>query len=74
MYITWSKNGDKEEFTSFEDIKKLQNYDDIYMIDCYNNQLTELPILPKGLKELFCYGNKLYKLPLLPDWIESVVL
>ena len=42
---------------------------DLTILDCHNNQLTELPPLPKNLVELHCSSNHLTELPELPDSI-----
>ncbi len=41
-------------------------------LDCDDNQLTELPELPKNLTELFCYDNQLTELPELPKGLERL--
>ena len=41
------------------------NYDKITIIDCYNNELITLPILPNCLVKLNCTNNYLINLPVL---------
>jgi Leucine-rich repeat (LRR) protein len=42
------------------------------VLHCDNNQLTSLPKLPDGLKELDCSYNQLPSLPELPDGLEEL--
>ena len=62
----------KEVYNSFDELLKLENYNDIYKIDCHECNLTELPTLPKNLVELNCEHNKLAKLPELPSTLSSL--
>jgi len=39
---------------------------------CENNNLTELPPLPEGLKLLYCNNNQLTSLPVLPASLEDL--
>lgn len=57
-------------FTSFDELTKLDDYDDINGIYCVNMNLTELPKLPKSLNSLYCCENKLTSLPELPNSLE----
>ena len=43
------------------------------ILNCSNNKLTSLPVLPKNLKELYCYNNKLTSLPVLPENLKDVL-
>jgi len=62
----WFNN---EDFTceSFDELIKLDNYDDIMGIHCANNELTTLPKLPNSLEDLWCGYNNLTTLPELPN-------
>ena len=40
-------------------------------LECNNNNLTHLPLLPSTLKILFCSNNKLTCLPLLPTTLKE---
>jgi len=53
-------------YGSFEEILKLDNYNDIVYIACYANYLYNLPKLPDSLKDLYCSYNNLSRLPELP--------
>jgi len=65
-------NGDIK-YNSFEEIfSKINNYDEIVYIDCYNNQLTSLPKLPNSLQELYCDNNKLTSLPKLLNSLQEL--
>lgn len=68
-----AKRFDSYNYDSFDDIIKLENYDKIYRIECYGCGLTELPELPKYLKELNCSHNKIKKLPKLPKYLWCLV-
>lgn len=46
--------------------------DNLQIVNCYNNQLTSLPILPNTLERLFCSKNKLTTLPTLPATLEDL--
>ncbi len=71
----YSRIVNDEHVSNFDDLLKLNNYDDIQSINCslYNNTLdkykyTKLPgRLPTRLKYLDCSNNLLEELPLLPD-------
>ena len=49
-------------YNSFDDILQLDNYNDIFYINCNGNSLTSLPNLPNSLQELRCSNNYLYSL------------
>ena len=66
------QDGSREIYNSFEEIIYLEDYDDIVFIDCYENQLTELPILPLSLKSLICSNNQLTNLPTLSDNLKKL--
>jgi hypothetical protein len=60
-------------YDSFEEILKLENYNDIILINCsdYNlSNLPVLPVLPNSLKQLICCSNNLSSLPELPNSLE----
>ena len=57
----------KNKYKSFEEILKLDNYNDINYIDCAYNKLSNLPELPNSLVELHCNNNKFSILPELPN-------
>jgi hypothetical protein len=50
---------------SFDEITKLDNYDEIILINCWS--IDKLPELPRLLKYLYCNDNSLSSLPKLPD-------
>lgn len=50
-----------------KDIYGLQFFDKLKYFNCYFNDITSLPSLPKTLKHLDCSGNNLSSLPALPD-------
>lgn len=52
---------------SINDIYGLQFFDKLKYFNCYYNDLTSLPTLPKTLKYLDCSANKLSSLPTLSD-------
>jgi Leucine-rich repeat (LRR) protein len=52
------------KYNSFDEIP---NYNNIYYLDCSDNNLTHLPKLPSNLRTLICESNKLEYLPELPD-------
>ena len=39
-------------------------------LDCFYNELTSLPELPKGLNYLNCFNNQLTSLPVLPKGLR----
>ena len=41
-------------------------------LDCYDNNLTKLPILSESLISLNCRNNKLTELPILPENLERL--
>jgi len=64
------QDGTKKNYTTFEEITCLCNYNDIIKLYCNHNQLTELPKLPDSLTCLYCSYNQLKELPELPDNLE----
>ena len=46
--------------------------EDLVELYCYENELTELPDLPKTLKYLYCDTNLLKELPVLPEDLEDL--
>ena len=60
------------QYYSFEELLKLENYNDITFIVCSNMNLTELPELPSNLTHLHCEYNKLTKLPKLPNGLINL--
>ena len=41
-------------------------------LNCWNNQLTSLPELPKSLEYLYCDHNQLTSLPVLPKSLKRL--
>ena len=60
-------------YNSFEEILKLDNYNDITYMDCSNMSLSSLPELPNSLEELWCNKNILSSLPELPNTLIYLV-
>ena len=58
--------GIKYSVISFDELLKFIDYDFISEINCSNNNLTQLPILPLYLVKLDCSNNKLSSLPEIP--------
>ena len=48
-------------YSSFEEILKLDNYNDIIYINCINNKLSSLPELPNSLNHIEYSNNPIYK-------------
>ena len=64
----------KSSYDSFDEILALDNYDDIYSIQCGNCNLFELPKkLPARLVSLSCPSNNLTKLPDLPNTLSTLI-
>ena len=57
---------------SFDELREFIDYEFISDINCSNNNLTSLPILPKNLVSLDCSNNNLTSLPKLPRFLESL--
>ena len=51
---------------------KIKDYENIVNLECFNNNLKRLPILPNSLKELRCSYNKLIELPILPNSLKTL--
>jgi len=66
MYYQLFNDTKKYKFTDINHLDTLDNKSNIKLLDCSNNQLTQLPQLPKNLKYLYCSSNQLTELPLLP--------
>jgi Leucine-rich repeat (LRR) protein len=67
MLINYWFNNEEHTCERFEELIKLDNYNDIKRIQCYYNELTMLPKLPNSLRILNCGKNKLTLLPELPN-------
>ena len=64
ILINYSLEGNIAEYHDFIEIQQLSDYDSIVYINCYNNDLTELPsTLPESLQKLHCSFNNLTSLP-----------
>ena len=57
----------RHRYNSFEEILKLDNYNNINYIDCSHNYLYNIPELPNSLIKLYCDNNILSNLPNLPN-------
>jgi len=69
IYIKYNLEKKEYKFNSFEEIP---NYDKVVYLNCSNNQLSNLPKLPKTLTELNCKGNQLSNLPELPKTLTTL--
>ena len=57
---------------NFSDLTGIQYFDNLLVLDCSNNQITNLPALPNSLMNLYCNNNSLTSLPSLPNSLTSV--
>lgn len=64
------KDGVRHEFTSFEDLLNLENYNELIDFNCCLNGITKLPKLPTSLVSLTCKFNRIQYLPELPDSLK----
>ena len=62
----------KHDYGSFEEILKLDNYNDVVYMTCNGNKLYHLPELPNSLIELLCDSNSLSSLPKLPNSLTKL--
>ena len=62
----------EHNYNSFEEIIKLDNYNDIIYLDCWGSSLFSLPELPNSLQVLWCNYNNLSSLPELPNSLERL--
>lgn len=58
------------ENAGLTDISYLPIFVNLRELDCSNNQLKELPVLPPTLEKLECYNNQLTELPALPPTLH----
>jgi len=58
---------DKESVGNIKSLAGLEYFISLTLLDCRYNQITTLPALPSGLKELYCVDNQLTSLPELPS-------
>jgi Leucine-rich repeat (LRR) protein len=70
--VKFEDNNEEFRYISFEELLKLDNYNDITYLYCWNNNLTSLPTLPSSLTELWCGYNKLTSLPTLPSSLTKL--
>jgi Leucine-rich repeat (LRR) protein len=69
IVLYWGSLFDHE----YETFDEIVNYENIMSLNCYKNDLTELPKLPDRLKYLYCPRNELIKLPdHLPDSLKEL--
>ena len=74
MTITIKFNDNIEhKYDSFEEILKIDNYNDIIDINCHRNNLLYLPKLPNLLTHLTCGYNNLSSLPELPNTLTKLM-
>ncbi len=60
-------------FQLISNLTGIQYFNSLTYLDCHNNSLTSLPILPNSLSYLICHHNLLTSLPSLPNtltWID----
>ena len=62
----------EHNYNSFEEILKIDNYDDIIDINCSWINLSVLPNLPNSLIRLCCHNNNLSSLPELPNSLTYI--
>ncbi len=58
-----------QQFRWWDDVDTSRGYtveQGLRRIECHNNQLTEVPSLPKGLDKLRCHHNQIVSLPSIP--------
>ena len=70
--VKFEGDGEEINYNSFEELIKLDNYNDIIYLKCSYNKLTSLPTLPSSLEELICRSNNLTSLPILPSSLEEL--
>ena len=51
--VKFEDNNEEFSYISFEELLKLDNYNDITFLHCGYNNLTSLPTLPSSLTELY---------------------
>lgn len=61
------EDGPAKKYKSFKELLEDDNYNDIEYLQCSNNNLIELPRLPRWLKILHCCNNKINIIGNLPD-------
>ena len=67
IIVKFKNNKEGFNFNSFEELLKIDNYNDITYLDCRNNSLYILPALPSSLTYFCCRNNFLTSLPNLPS-------
>jgi Leucine-rich repeat (LRR) protein len=75
MIIIYKLQGGSKNITtsdSLETIRRLYFYDGIEYLNCSNNDLSILPMLPQKLKILDCSCNSLQSLPELPHTLVTL--
>ena len=70
MIIIKFNDNIEHTYNNFDEILKLDNYNDIVHINCAYNSLSSLPELPNSLQELYCRHNNLSNLPELPRLLK----
>ena len=72
MIIVEFNDNIAHSYNSFEEILKLDDYNHIIYMDCYNTNLSSLPELPNSLINLYCSNNDLSSLPELPNSLTKL--
>ena len=72
MIIIKFNDNIEHTYNNFDEILKLDNYNDIVHINCAYNSLSSLPELPNSLQELYCRHNNLSNLPELPNSLQEL--
>ena len=70
--VKFEDNNEEFRYISFEELLKLDNYNDITFLHCGYNNLTSLPTLPSSLTYLYCGDNNLTSLPTLPSSLTEL--
>uniref|UniRef100_A0A6C0EHU1 Leucine-rich repeat protein n=1 Tax=viral metagenome TaxID=1070528 RepID=A0A6C0EHU1_9ZZZZ len=76
MEIKYKFNNDTNVYiaNSMNEVLELdtEKYNNIIYLDCYNCELTKLPVLPDSLRQLYCNNNKLLVLPTLANGLQTL--
>jgi hypothetical protein len=59
-------------YKSYEELINLKNFNEIIYINCVNNNISLIPVLPTELQKFYCSDNHLDKLPKLPNTITHM--
>ncbi|AYQ33907.1 leucine-rich repeat domain-containing protein [Runella sp. SP2] len=59
-------------FSNISDLSGIEGFTALHWLNCGNNKITNINMLPNNLQVFYCYSNQLTALPTLPEKLETL--